>query len=108
MGNPKAAVSLLFALLALGFLAAGVALPQLRSEIDALEALVVVPAAVVSALIAVALSRRARFEFQRSLGRVGGSRTAATASVLAVIALLASLTAVLAVGVYGVLVLVQG
>ncbi len=108
MRNPKAAVSLFFALLALAFLAAGAALPQVRSEIGALEALVVVPAAVISALIGIALSRRARFEFQRTLGRAGGNRLAAAARVLAVIALLVSLTAVLAVGVYGVLVLVQG
>lgn len=108
MRNPKAAVSLFFALLALAFLAAGAALPQFRSEIGALEALVVVPAAVLSALIGIALSRRARFEFQRTLGRAGGNRLAAAARVLAVTALLVSLTAVLAVGVYGVLVLVQG
>jgi hypothetical protein len=105
--NPKAYVALLFSLLALAFLAAGVVLPQVRPEIGTFEALVVVPAAVVSALIAVAMARRARFDYQRTLGRVGGNGVALTAKVLAVTALLVSLAAGLALGVYGVLVLVQ-
>lgn len=105
--NPKAFVALLFSLLALAFLAAGVALPRFRPELGSFEALVVVPAAVVAALIAVAMARRARFDFQRTLGRVGGNGVALAAKVLAVTALLICLAAGLALGVYGVLVLVQ-
>jgi hypothetical protein len=106
--NPKAVVAFLFALLALAFLAAGVVLPRIRDEIGPLEALVVVPAAFVSALIAIALARRARFDFQRTLGRVGGDGLAAAARLVGILAVLVSLTAALAVGVYAVLVLVQG
>jgi hypothetical protein len=106
--NPKAIVAFLFALLALAFLAAGVVLPRIRDEIGPLEALVVVPAAFVSALIAIALARRARFDFQRTLGRVGGDGLAAAARLVGILAVLVSLTAALAVGVYAVLVLVQG
>lgn len=105
--NPKAFVALLFGVLALLFLAAGVAVPQFRDEIGALEALVVVPAALIAALIGIAMSRRARFDFQRTLGRIGGNGIAQTARVLSVLALLVSLTAGLAVAVYGVLVLVR-
>lgn len=108
MRNPKAVVAFLFALLALAFLAAGVVLPRIRDEIGPLEALVVVPAAFVSALIAIALARRARFDFQRTLGRVGGDGLAAAARLVGILAVLVSLTAALAVGVYAVLVLVQG
>lgn len=105
--NPKAYVALFFALLGLAFLAAGAALPRLRPEIGSFEALVVLPAAVVSALIAVAMARRAQFDFQRTLGRIGGNAVARVAKVLAATALLISLAAGLALGVYGVLVLVQ-
>jgi hypothetical protein len=106
--NPKAVVAFLFSLLALAFLAAGVTLPQFRDEIEPLEALVVVPAAFVAALIAIALARRARFDFQRTLGRVGGDGLAAAARFLGVVSVLISLTAGLAAGVYAVLILVQG
>jgi hypothetical protein len=106
--NPKAVVAFFFAVLALAFLAAGVLVPRFRDEIGPLEALVVVPAAFVSALIAIALARRARFDFQRTLGRVGGDGLAAAARLVGILAVLVSLTAGLAVGVYAVLVLVQG
>lgn len=108
MRNPKAIGALFFGVLALGFLAAGAAVPRFVNEIEPLEALVVVPAAVVSALISIGLARRARFAFQRSLGRVGGDGIAVAARFLAVAALLVSLTAALAAGVFAVLALVLG
>jgi hypothetical protein len=107
VSNPKAVVAFLFGLLSLGFLGAAAAIPQLTQRIDLLRALVVVPAAVAAAVVCLAMSRRARFDFQRTLGRVGGDGLATAAKVLGVAALLISLTAGLAVGVYGVLVLVQ-
>jgi hypothetical protein len=106
--NPKAVVAFLFGVLALLFLAAGVALPRFRDDVEPLEALVVVPAGFVAGLIAIALARRARFDFQRTLGRAGGDGLAVTARVLGIVAVLISLTAGLAVGVYAVLILVQG
>ena len=108
MANTKAVVAFLFGVLALAFLAAGVAVPRFREEIEPLEALIVVPAALVAALIAIALARRARFDFQRTLGRIGGDGLAVVARFLGVVAVLISLTAALAVGVYAVLILVQG
>jgi hypothetical protein len=106
--NPKAIIAFLFSLLGIAFVVAGVLLPRLRDDIEPLEALVVVPAAFASALIAIALARRARFDFQRTLGRAGGDGLAKAARVLGVLVLLVSLTAGLAAGVYAVLVLVQG
>jgi hypothetical protein len=106
MRNVKAIGAVFFGLLALAFLAAGAAVPRYVDEIEPLEALVVVPAAVLSALISISLSRRARFDFQRSLGQVGGNGIAVTARVLSTIALLIALTAALALGVFAVLALV--
>jgi hypothetical protein len=106
--NAKAIVAFLFSLLGVAFIAAGVLLPRLRDEIEPLEALIVAPAAFLSALIAIALARRARFDFQRTLGRVGGDGLASLARVIGVVVLLISLTAGLAAGVYAVLVVVQG
>ena len=108
MRNPKAVVALLFSLLGVAFLAAGALLPRMRDEIEPLEALVVAPAAFLSALIAIGLARRARFDYQRTLGRVGGDGVARVGRAVGVLVLLVSLTAGLAVGVYAVLVLVQG
>ena len=59
-------------------------------------------------LTLIALARRARFDFQRSLGRIGGDRIAVAARFLSLVALLVALTAALAVGVYAVLALVLG
>jgi len=106
--NGKAIGALLFAVLALGFLAAGAAVPRFVTGIEPLEAMVAVPAAVLCALVGIGLARRARFAFQRSLGRIGGDGAATVARALSLVALLLSLTAALAVGVYAVLALVLG
>ena len=66
------------------------------------------PAAALSALVTIALARRARFDFQRSLGRIGGDGIAVAARFLGIVALLVSLTAGLAVGVFAVLALILG
>jgi hypothetical protein len=106
--NAKAIGALVFGVLALGFLAAGAAVPRFVDTVEPLEALVVVPAAVVCALISIGLARRARFDFQRTLGRIGGDGIAVAARALSVAALVISLTAALAVGVFAVLALVLG
>lgn len=106
--NPKAVGGVFFGLLALALLAAGVAAPLVVDDIGAVEAFIVVPAAAICALVGIALARRARYEFQRSLGRIGGERLATAAKVLGVTALLISLTAALAAGVFAVLALILG
>lgn len=106
VGNGKAIGALLFGLLSLAFLAAGLAVPRFVPEIEVLEALVVVPGALVTALASIALARRARFDFQRSLGRIGGDGIAVAARLISLFALLSCLTVALAVGVFAILALV--
>lgn len=106
--NAKAVGALVAGLLALAILAAAAALPRFLDSITPLRALVVIPAAVLLALVSIALARRARFDFQRTLGRIGGDGLALTGWVLGIVALLVSLTAALAVGVYAVLTFTQG
>lgn len=108
MRNLKAVGGLLFAFLALALLAAGAVVPRFADQIEPIEALVVVPAAAIAALVAIGLARRARFDFQRSLGRIGGDGLAVTARFLSLLALLVSLTAGLAAGVFAILALVLG
>jgi hypothetical protein len=106
--NAKAVGAFLTGFLALLVLAAAAAVPRFIDSVRPLHALVLVPGAVLLALISIALARRARFDFQRSLGRLGGNGLAQTGWVLGIAALLVSLTAALAVGVYAVLTFTQG
>jgi hypothetical protein len=101
--NAKAVGAFVTGLLALAILAAAAALPRFLDSITPLRALVVIPAAVLLALVSIALARRARFEFQRTLGRIGGDGLALTGWVLGILALLVSLTAAVAFFVYAVL-----
>lgn len=108
MQNAKAVGAFLFGLLSVGVIAAAAAVPRFVTDIDPLQALIVVPGAVILALASIALGRRARFDFQRSLGRAGGDHLALTGSILGIVTLLVALTAALAVGVYAVLTFTQG
>ncbi|MCC6224744.1 MAG: hypothetical protein IT201_14770 [Thermoleophilia bacterium] len=108
MHNAKAVGAFVAGLLALAVLVAAAVLPRFLDAISPLRALIVIPGAVVLALVSIALARRARFDFQRTLGRIGGDSLALTGWVLGIVALLVSLTAGLAVGVYAVLTFTQG
>jgi hypothetical protein len=106
LSNLKALSSVVVALLALGVLVAGGAAARFVEEVSLGQAVLVVPAGFVLALVALSLARRGRFDYQRTLGRVGGERAAKVGKFLAMVALLGSLTAGLALGVYLVLDLV--
>lgn len=106
--NAKAVGAFVAGLLALAILAAAAALPRFLDSITPLQALVVIPGAVLLALVSIALARRARFDFQRTLGRIGGDSLALAGWVLGIVTLLVTLTAALAVGVYAVLTFTQG
>lgn len=102
MRNAKAVWSVVWALLSIGFLVAGAILARLQDEIGLLS-YASVPAAFVAALVALSLARRARFDFQRSLGRIGGGAIADVGRTLGMVGLLLSLAGVLAIVVFLVL-----
>ena len=106
MRNPRAIWALLFALLGLGALIAGAVAARLSERVGFVEAVWAVPLGIVLAFVSLLLARRARWEYQRTVGRVGGSGLAAVARVLGSIALLIGITAALALAVYAVLALV--
>lgn len=102
MRNAKAVWSVVWALLSIGFLVAGAVLARLQDEIGLLS-YASVPAALAAGLVALSLARRARFDFQRSLGRVGGGTVADVGRTLGLLGLLLSLAGVLAIVVFLVL-----
>jgi hypothetical protein len=104
--NPRALWALLFALLALGVLFGGAATARLSERVGFVEAVAAVPLGVLLAFVSLALARRARYEYQRTVGRAGGSAVATLARILGSIALLIGVTATLALGVFAVLALV--
>lgn len=106
MRNAKAVFSILFGLLALGVLVGGAAAARVLDEWDLGEVGVAVGSAFVLALVAISLARRARFDYQRTLGRIGGAPAAGAGRFLGTAALLVSLTAGLAFAVFAVLTLV--
>jgi hypothetical protein len=103
--NPKAVWAFLAALAALGVLCGGLLAAHFSGHVGLYQAIPAVPIGFVLAFLALRLSRRARFEHQRSLGRAGGDRLAAAARILGSIAFLLAITAALALGVFAVLTL---
>src|SRR5215210_108588 len=99
MRNRRAIWAFVVALLALGVLVGAAAAGRLLDQVGLLEAAPAVPLALVLALVSLSLARRARFEHQRSLGRVGGAGLAAAARGLGFVALIVALTACLALAV---------
>ena len=105
MRNAKAVFSVLLGLIALGILGAAVVLARVRADFGIREIGGGVGIGLVLALVSLSLARRARFDYQRTLGRIGGSGVAAAGRLLGTTALLVALTAAFAFGVYGVLTL---
>jgi hypothetical protein len=102
--NPQAVWAFLAALLSLGVVAAAIA-GLITDVVGLTEALPPVPIALLLALGAVSLGRRARDIHQRSLGRAGHPAVIAFARGLAAIALIVAVTAALALAVFAVLTL---
>jgi small neutral amino acid transporter SnatA (MarC family) len=101
--NVRAAASLLVGLLAVAALPTAIALAEYADRYDLLQALWAVPIALVLGFAAVWLARRARVRIERTLGRVGGERTARVGRTLGVLGIMLGLSGVVAVGVYLVL-----
>jgi hypothetical protein len=106
MGNRKAVWAFITALLALGVLIGAAAAARLLDQVGLTEGAPAVPIGLVLALVSVSLARRARFEHQRTLGRVGGAGLTKAARVLGLVALIVAVTATLALAVFAVLTLV--
>jgi hypothetical protein len=104
--NARAVWAFLFALLALGALFGGAAAARLSERVGFVEAVGAVPLGVFLALVSLSLARRARYEYERTLGRAGGGGLTVVARFLGAIALILGVTAALALGVYAVLALV--
>jgi hypothetical protein len=92
--------------LSLGVFGGTAAVEYGEQEIRLDHAVVAVPLALVLAMAAVVLARRARMEHQRTLGRSGSRGFIALVRLLGTFALLLALTAALALVVFAVLVLV--
>jgi hypothetical protein len=106
VSNPRAVWAFVLALLALGVLLGAAAAARFMDQVGLSEAAPAVPLGLILSLVSLSLARRARFEHQRTLGRVGGSGLAAAARVIATVALIVALTASLALAVFAVLTLV--
>ena len=106
MRNPNAVWALLTALLALAVLVGAAAAARLLSQVGLVEAVPAVPIGLLLAVASLSLARRARFESQRSLGRVGGGGLVTAARGLGTLALIVAVTAALALAVFAVLTLV--
>ncbi|MGH2994867.1 MAG: hypothetical protein ACRDON_04355 [Gaiellaceae bacterium] len=106
VGNAKPAWASVTALLALGVFGATAGAVRYYDEIRLDHALVAVPLALVLALASLFLSRRARIEHKRTLGRVGSSGLIALSRFLGTVATLISVTAALSLAVFAVLLLV--
>jgi hypothetical protein len=104
--NVKAVLSVLLGTLALAVLAGGVVAARYYDEIGLGEVGIAIGVGFLLALGSVSLARRAQFDFQRTLGRIGGTGVFAVGRFLGWTALLTAITAGLAFGVFAVLTLV--
>ena len=106
--NPKALWAFVLALAALGVLAGGLAAAHYSGAVGLYQAIPAIPIGLLLAFMSVRLARRARLEYDRSLGRIGGRALAAAARILGGFALLLAITGLLALGVFAVLTLASG
>jgi hypothetical protein len=103
--NPKAFWAFVLALAALGVLLGGLAAAHYSGDVGLYQAIPAIPIGLLLAFMSLRLARRARFEHDRSLGRIGGRVLAAAARILGGFALLLAITGLLALGVFAVLTL---
>jgi L-lactate permease len=93
-------VSVLAGLVAVAAIPAGVAVAELRREVELLDAAYAIPLAAAAGLAAVVLARQARTRIERTLGRIGGRAWATVGRVLGVIGLCLATSGTIAVATY--------
>jgi hypothetical protein len=98
--NRAARASLLFGLLGVAIVPATIAFAEWHEELEIVHAGFAVPVAFLCSTLAVWLARRARRGLERSLGRIGGERTARAGRGLGWLGVYIALTAAVALGVY--------
>ena len=98
--NRAARASLFFGLLGAGAVPAAVAVAEWHEELELVDAGVAVPGAFLLSALAVWLARRARRGLERTLGRIGGEKTARAGRILGWLGVYLALTAAIALGVY--------
>ena len=77
-----------------------VAITEWRADLDLVDAGYAVPFAFVFSALAVRLARRARRSLERTLGRIGGEKTARAGRFLGWLGVYIALTAAVSLGVY--------
>ena len=86
--------------MAVAALPVAVALSEVQGLFELEYAAAAAPVALLGGLVAVSLARRARVRSERTLGRVGGRRTAALGRALGIVAILLAFAAGIAVATY--------
>jgi len=101
--NVRAAASVLLGLLAVAALPAALATAEVLERIDLLTAGFAVPVAGVLAIATLLFARAGRLRFERTLGRVGGRRTAGLGKALGLLGLALAASGTVALATYAVL-----
>ena len=98
--NRSAGASLLFGLLGAAAIPAAIGVAEWHEDLELVDAGFAVPGAFLLSVLAVWLARRARRALERTLGRIGGQRSARAGRVLGWLGVYIALTAAVALGVY--------
>jgi vacuolar-type H+-ATPase subunit I/STV1 len=97
--NGRAALAVLLGLVSLATVPAAVAYTH-YANLELLKAEYAIPVAFLLGVAALSLAKRARVRSERTIGRVGGARTARLGRILGGLGVYVALTAALSVGVY--------
>ena len=96
--NLRAWASVLLGLVGVAALPAAIAAAETTELLELVEAAGAIPVALVAGVAALALARGARRRIERTLGRVGGDRTARVGRALGVLALCLAIAGLIALG----------
>jgi hypothetical protein len=98
--NRAARASLLVGFVGAAMLPVAVAITESRTDLELVDAGYAIPVAFLLSAVAVRMARRARRSLDRTLGRIGGEKTARAGRVLGWLGIYISLTAAVSMGVY--------